>query len=96
MLIVIVYLEEILKKMKVKNECTLIGFEKFAGYGSQAGKTFVTLSFIDHYTENNEPKMRCLVCTVNEEKLNAAMEYRGLKTLDINKRYEVWRQQSYC
>lgn len=73
--------------MKRRRIVTYIDCRKFEKVYMGEKRKFIELSFLE-IKENN--RLEAYKCLTTENKLNKALEYRGLKELEKSKRYEWW------
>lgn len=74
--------------MKKRLYVTYIDSHKFEKEYMGKNREFIELSFLSHVDNNTRLESIKILTTVN--KLNKALEYRGLKSLEKSKRYILW------
>lgn len=75
--------------MKSRKVVTFIGSREFKRVYMGQERDFIELSFIEHYGENYGYMSATKILTT-VPKLRKALDYRGIKALEMNKRYVLW------
>lgn len=75
--------------MKSRKVVTFIGSDQFKREYAGKVREFIELSFIQHYGEGYQ-QMKAVKILTTVNKLRKALDYRGIKSLELNQRYVLW------